>query len=82
MDCSPQDSSVLGIAQARKLECVAVSTSGDLPNPGTEPVCPTLTGMFFTTETPRKPKFNPYSYKDYLPSLILLGKRGNEHVTI
>ena len=28
---------------------------GDLPNPGTEPPSPALTGRFFTTEPPGKP---------------------------
>ena len=28
----------------------------DLPNPGIEPVSPTLVGGFFTTEPPRKPQ--------------------------
>ena len=34
MDCSPPGSSVHGIFQARILEWVAISFSGDLPNPG------------------------------------------------
>ena len=29
---------------------------GDLPDPGIEPVSPALTGEFFTTEPPGKPK--------------------------
>ena len=29
---------------------------GDLPDPGIEPVSPVLTGGFFTTELPGKPK--------------------------
>ena len=39
-------------AQARKL------WHGGLvaPGPGTEPMCPTLAGGFFTTETPGKPE--------------------------
>ena len=32
--------------------------SGDLPHPGTEPVSPTLVGIFFTTELPGKPLSN------------------------
>ena len=37
MDCSLPGTSVLGISQARILEWVAISYSGDLPNPGIEP---------------------------------------------
>ena len=32
---------------------------GDLPDPGTEPVSPVLTGRFFTTEPPGKPYSHP-----------------------
>ena len=39
MDCSPPGSSVHGILQARILEWVAISSSGDLPDPGIELVC-------------------------------------------
>ena len=35
-DCSPPGSSVHGISQARILERVAISCTGDLPDPGTE----------------------------------------------
>ena len=51
MDCSPPGSSVLGILQARILERVAISSSGDLPNPGTEltsPMSSALAGRSFT----------------------------------
>ena len=54
MDCSPSASSVHGILQARILEWVAISSSGDLPDPGIEPASltsPTLAGGFFTTST-------------------------------
>ena len=40
MDCSPPGSSVHEILQARKLGQVAVSSPGDLPNPGIKPVSP------------------------------------------
>ena len=40
MDCSPPGSSVGEISQARKLEWVAVSFSGDLPDAGVKPVLP------------------------------------------
>jgi len=45
MDCSPPGSSVLGILQARILEWIAISSSGDLPDPGIKsefPVSPAL----------------------------------------
>ena len=59
MDCSPLDSSVHGIFQARILEWVAFSLlQGNLPNPGIDsgtkpasPVSPEMAGRFFTTET-------------------------------
>ena len=56
-DCSPPGSSVQGILQARILEWVAMPSSRDLPDPGTEstsPVSPSLTGRFFTTAPPGK----------------------------
>ena len=37
MDHSPPGSSVHGILQARILEWVAISSSGDLPHPGIKP---------------------------------------------
>ena len=43
MDCSPPDSSVHGILQARILKWVAISFSKDLPNPGFELRSPALT---------------------------------------
>ena len=48
---NPPGSSVLGIFQARILEWVAISSSGDLPNPGIKPASPespALGGGFFT----------------------------------
>ena len=52
MDCSLPDSCVHGILQARILEPVAISFSGDLPDLGMEPespASPALAGRFFTT---------------------------------
>ena len=55
MDCSPPGSSVHGISQAKILKLpgywVAISFSGDLPNPGIEPRCPALQ----TDSLPSKP---------------------------
>ena len=52
MGYSLPGSSAHGIAQARALECVAISSFRDLPNPGikpTSPVSSALAGGFFTT---------------------------------
>ena len=52
-DCSLPGSSVHGILQARILEWVAISSSGDLSDPGIKPgslSSPALAGGFFTTE--------------------------------
>ena len=49
------DSSIYRISQGRILECVAISSSGDLPDPQIEPVFPALAGRLFTTELPGKP---------------------------
>ena len=52
MDCSPTSLSVHGVSQARILQQVATSYSGDLPDPGIKHVSlasPALAGRFFTT---------------------------------
>ena len=52
MDCSQPSSSVHEILQVRIQDWVAISSPGDLPNPGTEPgslTSPALAGRFFTT---------------------------------
>ena len=52
MDCSQPGSSVHEILQVRIQDWVAISSPGDLPNPGTEPgslTSPALAGGFFTT---------------------------------
>ena len=54
-DCSPPGSSVHGISQATILEWVAISSSGDRPDPRMEPSCPALAGGFSTTEPPGEP---------------------------
>ena len=57
MDCSPPGSSVHGIFQARILEWVSISFSGDLPDTGIErlfPAATVLAGGFFTSEPPGK----------------------------
>ena len=52
---TPPDSSVHMIVQARTLGGLSSSPPGDLPDPGTEPSSPALTGRFFTTVPPGKP---------------------------
>ena len=55
MDYRSPGSSVHGITQARTLEWVAISTPGDLPDPGIKPASLTsldLAGRFFTTSKP------------------------------
>ena len=58
MDYSPLGSSVHGILQAGILEWVAIPSSGELPDPGFEPLnlmSPALPGRFLTTEPPGFP---------------------------
>jgi len=70
--CSHVDYSppIHGISQARILEWVAISSSGDLRDPGIEPACPALTDGFFIAEPPGKPSLC-YSYT-YLPGVNFL----------
>ena len=55
IDSSPPGSSVHGISQARILEWVAISSPGDLPNPGIEPGSPALQAESLLSEPPGKP---------------------------
>ena len=55
MDRSLPGSSVHGILQATVLEWVAISFSGDLPNPGIEPGSLALEADTWTSEPPGKP---------------------------
>ena len=55
VDCSPLDSSIHGIFQAKYWSGLPFPTPGDVSDPGIEalpPVSPALTGRFFTTEPP------------------------------
>ena len=56
MDCSLPGSSVYWILQVRILEWVAVSSLGDLPNPGIGPRFPALQADSLSSEPPGKPK--------------------------
>ena len=58
MDCSPPDSSVLGIFQREYWSGLPFPPPGDLPNPVIKPVSlvsPALADRFFTTEPPGSP---------------------------
>ena len=54
MDCSPPDSSVHGIFQARMLEGLPFPSPGDLPNPEIEAGSPALQADALPSEPPRK----------------------------
>ena len=57
MDCSLPGSSVHEILQARTLEWVTLPSSGDLPDPGIDPVSltsPALAGRFPTSSATLK----------------------------
>ena len=53
---SPPGSSAHGPFQARIREGLPFPTPGDRPSPRIEPRSPALTGRFFLTEPPRKPR--------------------------
>ena len=62
---SLSSSSVHGIFQARILEWVSISSSGDLPDPGiklTHLASPALADRFFTIAQPEKPHKKTYVY--------------------
>ena len=65
-DCSPPGSSVPGISQ-NPMEWVAISFSGDLPDPGIKPESSALAGRFLTTEPPGRPPYPSFwiSKSDY-----------------
>ena len=54
MDCNTPGSSVDGILQARILQWVASSFSGDLPDSGIKPGSPTLQADCLLSEPPEK----------------------------
>ena len=55
MDYNPPGSSVHGILQARILEWVGISFSGNLPDPGIEPRSPTFQADSLSSAPPGKP---------------------------
>ena len=54
MDCSPSDSSVHGILQARIMNRLPFPSPGDLPDPGIEHGSPALQAGSLLSEPPRK----------------------------
>ena len=52
MDCSPPDSSIHGIFQARVLEWVAIPSPGDLSDPGIKPRSPAMQAAALPSEPP------------------------------
>ena len=61
MDCSPPGSSILGIVQARILECIVFPSPGDLPDLGIELRSPTLQADSLLSEPP----WNPYEWDTF-----------------
>ena len=60
MDCRRPGSSIHGIFQTRILEWVAISFSRDLPDPGVEPMSPSLQADALPSEPPGKPHIYTY----------------------
>ena len=56
IDCNPPDDSVHGILQARILEWIAISFSGDLSDPGIESGSPVLQADSLPSELQENPK--------------------------
>ena len=56
MNCSPPGSSVHWITQTRIPKWAAISSPGDIPDPGTKPMSPALAGGFFNSEPSEKPR--------------------------
>ena len=56
MDCSPSDSSVHGILQARRWSGLPFPPPGDPSNPGVEPGSPASQADWLSSEPPGKPK--------------------------
>ena len=54
IDCSPPASFIHGVFQARILEWEAITSAGDLADPGIKSTSAALAGRFLTTELPRK----------------------------
>ena len=73
VDCSQPGPSVHGISQARRLEWVAISYPGDLPNPGIKlylfKKSPALADGFFTTSATWEVKWKLWTLLNNVPPL-------------
>ena len=69
VNCSLPSASVHGIPRQEYWSGLPFPSPGDLPNPGVEPVSrasPALSGGFFTTEPPGKPKLESNLFKNLI----------------
>ena len=64
-DCSLPGSFIHGVFQARVLEWVAISSSGDLPSPRIEPRSPVLQADTLPSEPPGKSKYALHPDKEF-----------------
>ena len=58
--CGLPISSVLDFPRQEFWSGLPLPSSGDLPDPGVEPMSPALAGGFFTTKSPGKPLLDTY----------------------
>ena len=71
-DCSLPGSSIHGTFQARILEWVAISSPGDLPDPGIEPKSPSLQADALMSAPPGRPWWEQWKVKVKLLSHVWL----------
>ena len=57
VNCSHKAPLPTGFSRQEYWSVLPLSSPGDLPKPGIEPMSPALAGGFFTTEPPGKPSF-------------------------
>ena len=86
VDCSPPGSSIHGIHQSRILEWVAISFTGDLPDPGIEPRSAALQADALTSKPPGKPLDHQKSMripeKTFISALLTMPKPLTVWITI
>ena len=63
MDYSPPDFSSMGFSRQEYQSRLPFSSPEDLPDPGMEPLSPSLAGRFFTTKPPGKPKLKDITFR-------------------
>ena len=73
MDCSPPDSLVHGILQARIRSGFPFTSPGNLPRSGIEVVSPALAGRFFTTE--QGSRLSPRTLLKIAPAALQMEER-------